>query len=161
MKVFTNALFKNSKVVLHHGNTVFPITPELGEFCIVDGILYIYTTIDSTNTWRPLTKKIQHYKHIQDIPGFTWTVAHNLNSQDLIIVVYDSENAVNFPSNITFTDDNNITLTFGEPIGGKALIFAMNDNYALVESDRSRKITLSTTDPSGGSDGDIWFKYTA
>jgi len=31
-------------------------------------------------------------------------------------------------------------------------------NYA---SDRHRKITISTSDPSGGSDGDVWLKYTA
>ncbi|WP_420588237.1 hypothetical protein [Bacterioplanoides sp.] len=28
----------------------------------------------------------------------------------------------------------------------------------VLDSDRKRKITISTSDPSGGSDGDIWFK---
>jgi hypothetical protein len=29
----------------------------------------------------------------------------------------------------------------------------------VLASDRKRKITISNQDPSGGSDGDIWFKY--
>ncbi|HPC25664.1 MAG TPA: hypothetical protein PLQ59_09140, partial [Fervidobacterium sp.] len=28
-----------------------------------------------------------------------------------------------------------------------------------LESDKTRKITISESDPSGGSDGDIWIKY--
>jgi len=37
------------------------------------------------------------------------------------------------------------------------------DHNLLVNyvSDRHRKITISTSDPSGGSDGDVWLKYTA
>ncbi len=29
----------------------------------------------------------------------------------------------------------------------------------VLATDRKRKITVSTSDPSGGSDGDIWIKY--
>jgi hypothetical protein len=29
-----------------------------------------------------------------------------------------------------------------------------------VQADQVRKITVSTNDPSGGNDGDIWIKYT-
>ena len=29
----------------------------------------------------------------------------------------------------------------------------------VLSADRKRKITISTSDPSGGSDGDIWIKY--
>lgn len=28
-----------------------------------------------------------------------------------------------------------------------------------LPADRKRKITVSDTDPSGGSDGDVWIKY--
>lgn len=38
---------------------------------------------------------------------------------------------------------------------------ALDGKEPTVDADRKRKITISTADPSGGSDGDIWFKYTA
>ena len=31
---------------------------------------------------------------------------------------------------------------------------------AVLPSDRKRKITISTSNPSGGSDGDVWIKYS-
>jgi len=33
------------------------------------------------------------------------------------------------------------------------------DADARLASDKTRKITISESDPSGGSDGDIWIKY--
>jgi len=36
-----------------------------------------------------------------------------------------------------------------------------HDSLSNYASDRHRKVTISTSDPSGGSNGDIWLKYTA
>ena len=38
---------------------------------------------------------------------------------------------------------------------------ALDAKEPTVAADRKRKITISTADPSGGADGDIWIKYTA
>lgn len=35
----------------------------------------------------------------------------------------------------------------------------LNGKQATLASDRQRKITISTSNPSGGSDGDVWFVY--
>ena len=57
------------------------------------------------------------------------------------------------------------------PHAGHALLNHTHSDYALkthnhngvyepvLSADRKRKITISTSDPSGGSDGDIWIKY--
>lgn len=35
---------------------------------------------------------------------------------------------------------------------------ALNGKEATLNADQKRKITISTSDPSGGTDGDIWIK---
>lgn len=47
---------------------------------------------------------------------------------------------------------------------GEATVAARRDHkhgMPTVNADQIRKITLSTSDPSGGSDGDVWFKHEA
>ena len=36
----------------------------------------------------------------------------------------------------------------------------LSPNYTKMTNKINRKITISTSNPSGGKDGDIWFKYT-
>lgn len=38
---------------------------------------------------------------------------------------------------------------------------ALDGKEPTLDADRKRKQTISTADPSGGADGDIWLKYTA
>jgi len=37
---------------------------------------------------------------------------------------------------------------------------ALSSEIPTLNADQIRKITVSTSDPSGGSDGDLWFKYS-
>jgi cytoskeletal protein CcmA (bactofilin family) len=41
-----------------------------------------------------------------------------------------------------------------------AISTALSAKEDTLNTDQKRKITISTSDPSGGSDGDIWIKYT-
>lgn len=56
------------------------------------------------------------------------------------------------------------TQAFGDsPSAGEASVAARRDHkhgMPTLNSDQIRKITISTNDPSGGSDGDLWFKYS-
>lgn len=135
MKIFSNVLLKQSKLVLHHDNSNFPENPTLGEFAIVNGALNIFTNVSGVSAWRPLTRVNQHYKHVQTIPSSTWTINHNLATEDLIVGVYDENDEMQMFSGITFTDTDNITITFTEGIAGKALIFAMSESLGPVMAD--------------------------
>lgn len=57
------------------------------------------------------------------------------------------------------------TQAFGDTAStGEATVAARRDHkhgMPTVNADQIRKITLSTSDPSGGSDGDVWFKHEA
>ena len=57
------------------------------------------------------------------------------------------------------------TQAFGDsPSAGSASVAARRDHkhgMPSLNDDQIRKITVSTDSPSGGSNGDLWFKYTA
>ena len=49
------------------------------------------------------------------------------------------------------------------PVEGKPLIAADNGKVLTADTAQTvvRNITVSTSDPTGGTDGDVWVKYTA
>jgi hypothetical protein len=120
------------KLILKNDNDTFPTSPTVGQFALVGGVLYIWTEVEGVQAWRPLTRENQHYKHVQTAVTSTWSIVHGLNSQDLIVVVYDEEGDINFPSTITFSNNDSIILNFSEPTSGKALIFAMSDSAGFL-----------------------------
>ena len=123
MNIFTSLMMKSSALVLNDDQN-FPMNPSIGQFCFLDGVLYIYATIDSITSWVPLTNKTLYYVHVQAIPAISWSVNHGLGSQDLIYMVYDSNAVIQLTAEIQFIDENNITLDFTEVTAGKAVIFA-------------------------------------
>lgn len=41
-----------------------------------------------------------------------------------------------------------------------AIQTALNGKENTLNADQKRKITISTSAPTGGADGDVWFQYT-
>ena len=68
---------------------------------------------------------------------------HDANNVDGLQVVLDNKAAKSHTHEI-----DNIT----------GLLNALNSKESLLPIDRKRKITISTSNPSGGADGDIWLK---
>lgn len=133
MRIFTDMTLKNNKLILANMTDTFEGTPEVGEFAFVSGVLYIYSSIGGTLTWYPLTNKSEYYVHQQLSASSSWTINHNLNTQNLAYFVYDD--AGNYQiANVSFTDDNNLTLDLVESITGRAVIFASANAYASGSS---------------------------
>jgi hypothetical protein len=130
MRVFNNLLMKSSTIVLAEEDN-FPSSPSIGQFCFKNGILYIYATLNEISTWYPLTNRSLYYVHTQGVSAITWTVNHNLATNDLIIMVYDDEDTVQLGAGITFTTINSFTIDFTELTKGRAVIFAAADEYSL------------------------------
>lgn len=137
MKILTNLVHKTSYSLLQ----VFPDFPDVPEQGMLvlkdDGILYIYSSIDGTPTWRPLNIKSKTYVHTQTPISTTWNITHSLDSKNLIYFIYDSNSIRQNEASIDFVDNNNITLSFTEAINGKAVIFAEGDNFSGVSGGTS------------------------
>ena len=66
------------------------------------------------------TVEASEFIYNQVVPMSVWTINHNLNKYPVVVVV-DSGNTV-FIGDISYTDPNNLTITFSSTFGGKAYL---------------------------------------
>lgn len=188
MKVLANLEFKNSSTYILSKFNEFPENPVPGMMAFLESGLYIYTDdlITGELKWInliDLTRTNTSYTHKQETASIEWTVAHNLNSEDLFAIIYDSNGQKQIESEQVFVDDNTIKLIFSEPISGKALVFGASvlaspsnvytreqidymlqnvDNvYTKEEIDKMLKDVAAEATmvmPEGGVDGDFLVK---
>ena len=127
MKVLSNLEFKNSTYILNKF-TDFPENPSEGTVIFKENGLYIYSTNITSGQleWLNIldfTRVNTSYKFEQGTENIEWIINHGLNTQDLFVIVYDSDGNKQVESEIQFQSDNEIKLIFSEPISGKALLF--------------------------------------
>lgn len=115
--------------------TNFPSAPVPGRIVFKNQILYICIEIDSgTPVWVPLTNEIESYEFVQSASASTWNVNHNLNTSLPSVQVYGADNKVLFPDDIEIIDNNNVQLTFGQLLTGRAIILTGSQTGAARPS---------------------------
>lgn len=115
--------------------TEFNATPDVGELCFKDGILWIFSQASGgALTWYPLTNIENTYTHSQSTPTTVWNINHKLNTTDVVYQIFDSTGA-SVVANMVFVDADNSTITFGEPVAGTVTIVADADNYGMRSVD--------------------------
>jgi len=174
MRVLSNLEFKNSTYILNKFND-FPENPSEGTVIFKENGLYIYSTnITSGNLeWLNIldfTRTNTSFKFEQLSESTERNITHNLNTQDLFVIVYDSDGNKQVESEIQFQSDNEIKLIFSEPISGKALLFGASvisspsNIYTKEEIDELLKnIEVSGGSgniilPENGTDGQVLIK---
>jgi len=65
------------------------------------------------------------YEHTQGIAADIWLIEHNLETDRVIVQIFDDLNAVIWPDDITVLDENMIQITFTEEIAGRASVMVM------------------------------------
>lgn len=113
----------------------FPASPEVGELCFKNGILWIYSQAGGgALTWYPLTNVQNSYTHVQSTPSSVWNVAHNMNTTNYVYQIFDVSGDTVIVNMINIDNDNS-QITFGEPVSGTAVIIADADNYGAQSID--------------------------
>jgi len=111
----------------------FPSVPVVGQLVFTQGILYICVQIvDDIPYWVPLTQVITSYAHYQSSALATWNINHALNSTAVSVTIYDTLNRVVVPNDVTIINANNVTVTFGAPFQGKAVVLTGNPDGAIA-----------------------------
>ncbi len=102
--------------------TTFPTTPVVGQLAFVNSIVFICVTAGSLPVWVPLTREITAYTHTQEAASVLWNVTHSLNTTSVNVQVFDGNNKVVLPSEVTTTGPNTLTIDFGSTQAGRAVV---------------------------------------
>lgn len=142
MDVFSNLNFQNSGIVLDF-QTEFPANPNNGTLVLVNGIVYIWTTLAGITTWYPLTSETNYFIHTQVQANVEWTVNHNLGSSDYIFFAYDENNNLITP-NYEYIDDNSFKVIFTTAKKGKLVVFIASSTTQAPDN-KAGTITVMRT----------------
>jgi hypothetical protein len=96
------------------------------------------------------------YLHTQTTGSTTWTIVHNLNYEYPNVTVYDSDNKVMLPADVTSIDANTTQVTFATSESGHALISV--GGISTSTADRFL-YTASSATSSWVIDHNIGYKY--
>ncbi len=100
----------------------FPANPQVRQVCVVNGVLYFYTTIMGILTWYPLTKVKASKVHIQSTASNVWTITHEFNTIDFGLFVYDENGLIQMTQTKNVTP-NSLEIHFSVPKRGRAVVF--------------------------------------
>jgi len=141
MNVYSNLEFKNSGPALEM-LTDYPTNPVDGQMALVEGVVYIYTTLAGFKTWYPLSNETSYFVHSQGLVSTEWNVTHNLDTSDFIFFVYDENNQLMQPiyENVS---ENAFNLKFTVAKKGKAVVFVAAQRYTPTTPENSTITTVS------------------
>ena len=94
----------------------------------------------------------------QASPAITWSITHNLNYEYPSVTIYDSNNKVIIPDEITSVSENALTITFASAEGGWAHISIGNGITSTLAGDRYLH-TQSNASNSWAITHSLDFKY--
>lgn len=101
----------------------FPSQPIPGRLVFWQQRLYICISIDNgLPVWIPLTKELEAFNYTQNTPSNSWAINHGLNTTLPMVQVYDNNQNQLLPDNIEVVDNNNVLVTFGSAVAGRAAV---------------------------------------
>lgn len=102
----------------------WPVDPVVGQIVFINKVVYICVQIIDVPIWVPMTREIEMYVHIQDVAASTWTINHDLNTAYVIVQVFDGNNQMVLPEDITIVDANEVSVSFGVNAAGRAIVLS-------------------------------------
>ena len=103
--------------------TNFPTVPVVGRIVFKNKRVYICAEIlAGVPAWIPLTNEIDTYIHVQATASTTWTITHNLKTGTPLVQIYDTDQRMVIPNEITIIDNNTVTITVTSVMAGRAVV---------------------------------------
>lgn len=166
IKVFSNVEYAQNAILKYDvTRTEFPSNPELGQYVIVNGVPYIYSTIDGEEpVWVPMgIKRLSAVINI-DSPQLEWIITHDLATFDIMASVYDVNNKL-MDAPFTIISANVIKYTFTNPVKGKAVVFGASQKYAgyapSVSQVTGETLSVGTGEPTDTTTSTLYIQVDA
>jgi hypothetical protein len=86
---------------------------------------------DSSNP----SDKLAGFSYRQLTPKLKWEMPHNLNSSDVFVQCYNQDNNYIIPNSVQVVDNNNVVITFTEPMKGTAQLVVFLDPTIITMPD--------------------------
>ena len=122
----------------------FPANPAPRTIIVKEGMPYIYTELVSNSgyfSWMPIGSKRGSYLHTQGVASQTWTVNHNLNTNDYVYFVYDSNHTLMYVT-VEAIDLNTAQINLTEAMTGTAVFYTAESAAQPLGSSGSSSGTL-------------------
>lgn len=101
----------------------FPADSTAGRMIFKDKRVMICVEVNGgIPVWIPLTQEIGAYVFNQLTNASTWVITHNFNSAIAMVQVVDEYNKVMIPDDIDLSVENEVTISFGAAVRGKAVV---------------------------------------
>ena len=126
----------------------FPSSPRYGQMELINGVLWVYSTVSGVSTWFPLNNKKNSIVFTQGVASTTWTIAHGLGTSDVIFMAYGADGSLLF-ANREVIDVNTIQLDFTEAVTGRAVVFA--DAEQFVPAIQTESINTASANIGSGA----------
>ena len=106
-------------------DTAFPTSPVAGQLVFKDSVLYICLSVSNgLPIWCPMTKEITTYTHTQASASQTWSISHGLNTRSVVVMVYDGDDKVVIPNEVSVTGTGTVTVSLSAAATGKAVVLS-------------------------------------
>ena len=165
IKIFSNVEFAKDAISKYDLRVDFPTNPELGQNIVVNGVPYIYSSIDGEQpVWIPMgIKRLNAVVTIAD-PQLEWIIEHNLATFDIMASVYDVNNKL-MEAPFTIISANVIKYTFTNPVKGKVVVFGASQKYAgytpSVNQLTGETLSVGTGEPSATTTSTLYIQVDA
>jgi len=82
----------------------------------------------------------------QAVASSSWSINHILGTSNVVVEIYDNSNNVIIPDDIDVVDADNITVSFGTAVTGKAVIIGLDGGTTLqISAERDKVMTIPAT----------------
>lgn len=90
------SIVSDNKIYAQFSSKILPKFARNGELYVVDGILYIYTTLEGNGIgrWFPLTDQKDLFKFDQTVISNVWTIPVKWFGDNVQFIIYDQNNKV-------------------------------------------------------------------
>jgi len=153
-KLMIQSIVTDNRITAAFSDKELPRYARHGELYVVDGILFIYADLDSSNhgRWFPLTDRKEIFTYEKVDASEIWSIPIDFQTDNIQIIIYDQNDKIYVKNFTVDVDENQIEIVFEEAVSGQCYI-VINKAFDWVDrrfivADRNFAVTEDENNPN-------------